>query len=174
MPGAAAATALRYEYCGARLIGSGASPNQACFAAHPLEFAHPERQMLRFANASHDRWINATMVTEGGGVGWMRNPKPPTFTTCDWVIPRAAPGHVQEHCNFHCPGCGAPNYPDDAACPLKSCPEKYPGTPPDVGNDPRVFPDLTGGANYRSFVVEDTLKVPTNISAGEWVVGWRW
>ena len=32
--------------------------------------------MLRFANASLDRWIDATMVTEGAGIGWMRNPKP--------------------------------------------------------------------------------------------------
>ena len=80
--------------------------------------------MLRFANASLDRWIDATMVTEGAGIGWMRNPKPvsnpkpsdachsvgamamtgavvvaqATFSTCDWVIPRAAPGHVQVRC----------------------------------------------------------------------------
>ena len=40
------------------------------------------------------------------------------------------------------------------------------------GNDPKVFPDQT--PEIHSFVVEDILKVPDNISAGEWVVGWRW
>ena len=136
------------------------------------QIAHPEKQMLRFANATLDRWINATMVTEGGGIGWMRNPKPATFGTCDWVIPRAAPGHAQKHCNFHCPGCGPPNYPDDAACPLNNCPEKYPGTPEYVGNDPEVFQDQT--AEMHSFVVEDDVVVPENIKPGDWVVGFRW
>ena len=102
----------------------------------------------------------------------MRNPKPATFGTCDWVIPRAAPGHVQEHCNYQCPGCGPPNYPDYAACPLKNCPEKYPGTPTYVGNDPKVFPDQT--AEVHSFVVEDDVVVPENIQPGDWVVGFRW
>ena len=65
---------------------------------------------------------------------------------------------------------GAPD-PDDAACPLKNCPEKYPGTPANVGNDPEVFPDQT--AAVWAFVVEDDVKVPANIAAGEWVVGFR-
>ena len=156
-----------------RLCPAGPEPlTEACFQQNPLKFTHPEKQVLRFGNASLDRWINATMVTAGGGIGWMRNPKPPSFSTCDWVIPRAAPGHAQEHCNFPCEGCGPPNYPDDAACPLKNCPEKYPGTPPNVGNVDSIFPDRT--AEMHSFVVEDDVQVPTHIEPGHWVLGWRW
>ena len=63
-----------YQY---RLCPAGPKAlTEACFQENPLEFAHPDKQMLRFANASLDRWIDATMVTEGAGIGWMRNPKP--------------------------------------------------------------------------------------------------
>ena len=86
-------------------------------------------------------------------------------------LTRTAARRPQEHCNFPCPGCGPPNYPDDAACPLKNCPQRYPGTPTNVGNDPEIFRDQT--AEMHAFVVEDDVKVPANIAAGEWVVGFR-
>jgi hypothetical protein len=153
-----------YQY---RLCPAGKPLTEACFQEMPLAFAHPTKQMLRFAEPERDRWINATMVTEGGGIGWMRNPKPATFDGCDRVV---LPG--QPHCDYGCPGCGPPNYPDDAACPLASCSPHYPGTPAKVGNVPTIFPDQT--AEVHTYVVEDTLKVPAGVTAGEYVVGFRW
>ena len=77
----------QYQY---RLCPAGPKEvTEACFQENPLEFAHPEKQMLRFANASLDRWIDATMVTEGAGIGWMRNPKPVSPpTACRSVGPQ--------------------------------------------------------------------------------------
>ena len=41
------------------------------------------------------RQIPATVVREGGGVGWMRNPLPyRTPTDCDYVVPEG------QHCNW--------------------------------------------------------------------------
>jgi hypothetical protein len=141
-----------------------------CFQATPLEFARPETHFVRFANASLDHEIPATLVTEGGGIGWMRNPKPATFRGCDRVIYDA---WKTGHCHYGCPGCGAPNYPDDAACPMDSCSPYYPGTPSDVGNVPSVFPDHTP-SDIHAFAIEDLVKVPVALSAGEYVVGFRY
>ena len=162
-----------YQY---RLCSRKDALTEACFQATPLEFAHPEKHTLRFANPSRDHEINATMVTEGGGIGWMRNPKPATFRGCDYVIgPWTKPRGY--HCNYnhvHCIGCGPPNYPDDAACPVDNCTAKYPGTPSNVASVPSIFPDLTAGLDGHSFSIEDQVKVPSSIAAGEYVVGFRW
>jgi hypothetical protein len=51
---------------------------------------------------------------------------------CDYVV--APP----LHCKEGCPGCKAPLYAADKACPC-SCDKQYPGLP--AGNaDPKVFP----------------------------------
>ena len=42
----------------------------------PLEFATPTKHTLRFADPKKDRDVNATLVTEGGGTGWMVYPWP--------------------------------------------------------------------------------------------------
>ena len=41
------------------------------------------------------------------------------------------------------------------------------------------LPGVPAGADYpdqhqSEFAVEDTLRVPADIPAGEWVLGWRW
>ena len=153
-----------------QLCPLGSKLTEACFQATPLEFAHPEKHILRFANASLDREINATLVTEGAGIGWMRNPKPAKFGGCDYVIGSWTKPHF--HCNFGCKGCGPPNYPDDAACPIPShnltCPSVYPGTPPNVANVPAIFPDHTPG-DVHAFSIEDQVKVPSTIPVGDYV-----
>jgi len=168
----------QYRYCPA------AEPlTEACFQAHPLAFAD-EKHTIRYANASRDVEIPATVVKTGGGKGWMMWPFP-NFAggQCDYVV---KPG---KHCDAGCPGCGAPTYGADKACPC-SCdggcnassvnPEWYKGLP--AGNaDPKLFPDpLPGGTgdypdqHQEEFAIEDTLQVPADMPTGAYVLGWRW
>lgn len=57
-----------YQY---RLCPADAELTEACFQKTPLEFAHPTYHNVRYSNAAMDEQIPATLVTEGGGVGWM-------------------------------------------------------------------------------------------------------
>jgi hypothetical protein len=92
---------------------------------------------------------------------------------CDYVVPAG------EHCGYRCPGCGAPTYAADSACPGR-CAEQYPQYFPSgfayVGSDPDIFPDPLPGfdATYHDYAVEDALVVPDDIPAGDYVLGWRW
>merc|ERR1719231_2002954 len=75
-----------YQY---RLCPADQPLTEACFQARPLPFASTEHT-LRFADPSKDRQIPATVVLEGGGQGWMRNPIPYiTNYACDYAV---APG----------------------------------------------------------------------------------
>ena len=56
---------------------------------------------------------------------------------------------------------------------MDSCSPYYPGTPSDVGNVPSVFPDHTP-SDIHAFAIEDLVKVPVALSAGEYVVGFRY
>ena len=83
-----------------------------------------------------------------------------------------------KHCAFNCPGCGPPTYCADHYCPCK-CAEAYPNYFPSghayVGADRTLFPDPHDLArSFGSFAVEDSVVVPTDIPAGEYVLGWRW
>ena len=95
--------------------------------------------------------INATDVTEGGGIGWRLNPFPNVRTDpCDYnVTLHDGPGH---HCTWmHCPGCGPPLYAADESCP-DVCNKHYPGTPD--GRTPTLpFPDPVPGIDTHEFVV---------------------
>lgn len=155
-----------YQY---RLCPASEPLTEACFQKMPLEFATPDKHMVVYANSSMNHEINATLVREGGGIGWMRHPIPRiTSEACDYVVPAG------KHCNFPCPGCGAPKYSADGACP-GNCKEHYPqwDLPENTGSDPALFPNPIPQGMH-DWAIEDTLKVPTNIPAGEYVVGWRW
>jgi hypothetical protein len=160
----------RYRICPA------SSPlTEACFQAHPLNFSMPATHTLRFGNSSLDTIIPATVVTEGGGIGWMRYPIPPGFRTCDYVTSAVWGG--SEHCDWRCPGCGAPKFAADGACPLQnkgqSCADKYPGTPTDVSANLTLFPNPTH-AEMHTYAIEDTLVVPSTLVPGDYVLGFRW
>ena len=127
-----------YQY---RLCKASEPLTEACFQARPLAFAN-EKHTIRYADSSKDVEINATVVKSGGGKGWMKWPFPNyAGQQCDRVVP---PG---THCHEGCPGCGAPTYGADKACPCNcdgNCdasvnPAWYKGLP--AGNaDPKVFP----------------------------------
>jgi hypothetical protein len=90
-----------------RLCPADQPLTEECFMKTVLTWATPTH-VLRFANASDDMVINATDVTEGGGIGWRLNPFPNVRSDpCDYnVTLHDGPGH---HCAWnHCPGCGPP------------------------------------------------------------------
>jgi hypothetical protein len=152
-----------YQY---RLCPANEPLTEACFRRTPLALAVGTHTM-RHADPSKDKVIDATVVASGGGKGWVRWPYPNYDEgQCDYVVPAG------KHCGSGCPGCGPPLYAADGACPC-DCDKKYPGLP--AGNtDNATFPDPGGGDPNRDFVIEDTLRVPSDIPAGEWVLGWRW
>lgn len=58
--------------------------------------------------------IPATVVEEGGGIGWVLHPMGAADAhPCDWN-----PAAFGQHCeHVNCPHCGAPWYAADGACP---------------------------------------------------------
>ena len=130
-----------------RLCPAADTLTEACFQRTPLEFGPAETHVIRFGDRSKDVTINATIVKKGGGIGWMKFPFPNYDNRqCDYVVQG---GH---HCDTGCPGCGAPHYAADKACPC-DCSKQYPGLP--EGNaDKSDFPNqLPGHGN------EDESKV---------------
>ena len=61
----------------------------------------------------------------------------------------------------------------DAACPC-NCADQYAGTPRNASSDPHWMPDPTGGRDFHDFAIEDLFRVPANLPAGPYVLGWRW
>jgi len=118
---------------------------EECFQRpeHGLEFAE-EEHVVMFKDGP--KRIPATVVKEGGGIGWARNPIPmPNFVGSDCDDMQGHPCH---------------------GCP---CGSGYPG-----GNTAEEFPnpfgkDLMG----KNVAIMDLIKVP-QVPAGEYVVGFRW
>lgn len=179
-----------------RLCPANEPLTEACLNKLPLEFATPDRHMARFADSTQDCGINATMVTEGGGKGWMIHPFPTSQELggdCDYVV---APGH---HCFYQnktrdmgvgkapsrlgdnaCAGCGAPGYASDRACPcpnINGVAQECPGYEGIVmvgaGSDPTQTPGIPG-VSWQSYALEDGLKVPASIAPGAYILAWRW
>eukprot|EP00038_Savillea_parva_P031980 m.92554 g.92554 ORF g.92554 m.92554 type:complete len:391 (-) comp9961_c0_seq3:1265-2437(-) len=164
-----------YQY---RLCPANKPLTEDCFKAMPLRFAEPHQHTVVFAARTVD--INATVVPHSvtGTGDWMKNPIPSfasDYVACDYVVP---PGN---HCDWKCPGCGPPTYAADSACPCQ-CAEKYPQYFPSghayVGSDKNWFdnpPNLPNFAGtYREYSIEDSIVIPSDIPAGDYVLGWRW
>lgn len=153
-----------------RLCPANEPLTEACFQRMPLEFAS-DKHILRFNDSSKDFTINATVVTEGGGRGWMKYPIPEiTDLNCDYDVTLT---NKSAHCPYNCTGCGPPKYAADKACPTV-CSKHFPGTPKYAGSDPKLFPWPAPGHGQHDFSIEDSIRVPTNILPGNYVVGWRW
>jgi len=153
-----------YQY---RLCPGSSPLTEGCFKATPLAFANTKTHRALFAD--HSKEIPATLLTDGPAKGWMRMPVPDTDVhPCDYKT--AAP----EHCKTVCPGCGAPWYAADAACPTNCA--AFPGLPEMAsarGFGDR-FPDPLPGANFHSYAIEDRVVVPADLPPGDYVLGWRW
>ena len=153
-----------------RLCPAAHALDEDCFRQTELQWA-TNTHVLRFSDPSKDIEINATDVTEGGGIGWRLNPIPNVRSDpCDYnVTLHDGEGH---HCDrMHCPGCGPPLYAADESCP-DVCSKHYPGTPD--GRTPTLpYPKPTN-ADEHDYSIEDTVQVPADIEAGEYVLSWRW
>jgi len=162
-----------YQY---RLCPANETLSEECFQKMPLAFAAPYGHDVVFSNQTVH--IGATVVPHSvtGTGDWMLNPIPSydsDFVACDYAVPKG------EHCDWKCPGCGAPAYAADLACPCR-CAEQYPQYFPSgfayVGADPDIFPDPLPDfhSDYTKYAVEDSVVVPEDIPAGDYVLGWRW
>lgn len=150
-----------YRY---RLCPVEAPLTEECFQRTPVDFAGTT-QWVRFTDPRKDFTIDATIISHGAGKGWMRWPFPNyNEQQCDYVVPAG------KHCWDRCPGCVAPWYAADTACPV-DCDVAYPGLPPGRAT-PQDFPQQV---KYNTdLVIEDALRVPTHIPPGDYVLGWRW
>ena len=110
--------------------------------------------MIKFK--SGDQRIPNTIVKEGGGIGWMLNPIPmPNFVGSDCDDMKGHP-------------CGG--------CP---CGSKYPGGNVNEGVcvDGLCYgknPIKEGTQMGKNTAIEDEVRVPANLPAGEYIVGFRW
>jgi len=165
-----AAHAGGYQY---RLCPSSEPLTEACFEKTPLALAKPYKHTVIMKDPSQDYEIDAVVVEEGGGLGWVVHPMGAADAhPCDWN-----PAAGGQHCDYtSCPRCGAPWYAADGACPC-AC-----GKPDKGGISGGHFPELPQDVPYgnsiqnlaKSNTIEDTLEVPTHIKPGEYVVQWRW
>jgi len=131
-----------YKY---RICPKTEALTEECFqkTEHQLEFASKEHILLF---KTGPKKIPNTIVEEGGGVGWMRNPIPmPNFvgSDCDDMT-----GHP-------CHGC--------------PCGSGYPGGSTHEDFPPPFGKDLVG----KNTGIVDLVKVP-QLPAGEYVLGFRW
>ena len=129
--------------------------SEECFARpeHQLEFVS-DTSVIKFK--SGDQRIPNTIVKEGGGIGWMLNPIPmPNFVGSDCDDMKGHP-------------CGG--------CP---CGSKYPGGNVNEGVcvDGLCYgknPIKEGTQMGKNTAIEDEVRVPANLPAGEYIVGFRW
>eukprot|EP01052_Picozoa_sp_SAG31_P022909 SAG31_NODE_1849_length_7088_cov_2.647446_2_plen_222_part_00 len=203
MPAAGSRVKARWEQTAAhgggyiyRLCRADEKISEECFDRLPLRFATEEHTVVYRGGQTEQ--IAATIVKEGGGLGWARNPLPwVSDAACDYRVPHG------EHCTGwpgkeHCPGCGpTPSDPGkpwtahaaDNACPT-SCarfPEFWNGPltgscmgdllpPPVNGSEDRVdgMRPCADPRKSPDAIIEDTLLVPPAIRPGEYVLNWRW
>ena len=160
-----------YQY---RLCPANKPLTEDCFKAGVLKFAQPHGHDFVFANKTVR--VKATLVPDSitGTGDWMLNPIPSYDSdnvACDTVKPKG------QHCDWKCPGCSAPTYAADGACPSKcaeSYPEYFPSGSAYVGADKTLFPDPVPGSSYHEYSVEDSVVVPQDIPVGDYVLGYRW
>jgi len=159
-----------YQY---RLCPSGEPLTEECFKKTPLALAKPHRHTVVMPDPSQDYEIPATVVEEGGGIGWIIHPMGAADAhPCDWN-----PAATGQHCDYvNCPRCGAPWYAADGACPC-AC-----GAPDRGGISGGHFPELDQSLPFgnsiknlaKSNTIEDQVEVPSTIAAGDYVLQWRW
>ena len=159
-----------YSY---RLCAASAPLTEACFQATPLQFVR-ERHAILFANGTTAP-VAGVFVTEGTtppGSEWARLPIPATA-----LGPRCIAGPDDtDSTPFHCePWEAALNSTADGPC--APCPET-------AGSDcSRCGNSWSGVANFAPPYgvgeapienVLDVLRIPSDLPAGDYVLGWRY
>lgn len=162
-----------YQY---RLCPASAALTEECFQKMPLKFADPTKHTVVFKNASENRQIDATLVPDSvtGTGDWMMSPVQNCGTgekdgltcdrcggCCDYVVPKGT----------HCNSTHVPHHAADGACPVHCT--HFPGIP-EGGADPKYFKNQLEGLSDHTFAIQDSLQIPSDIPAGEYVLGWRW
>lgn len=166
-----------YQY---RLCPASEPLTEQCFQKYPLEFVQ-ERHAILFANGTSVP-IKGTFVSEGTlpeGSTWARLPIPATG-----LGPRCLPGPNDTNSTPN--GCmkweGRSNHNGHVDGPCVACPEtagsdcsrcSNPGWP-GKGPRPAFEPLLPGVMEAPSPGVLDVLKVPKDLPAGDYVLGWRY
>ncbi len=77
----------------------------------------------------------------------------PSTNPCDYVVPNGT------HCSYPCPGCGAPTYAADGACPT-GCAEAYDWLPKTLfyGCDETVDNcTAVPGVDFHDYAIEDEV-----------------
>lgn len=166
-----------YQY---RLCPASEPLTEQCFQKYPLEFVK-EKHAILFANGTSVR-INGTFLSEGTlpeGSTWARLPIPSSG-----LGPRCLPGPNDTNSTPN--GCmewegrsdGHNGHIDGPCVPCPETPGSdcsrcsnpgYPG-----GAKPAFTPPLPGVIESPIDGVLDVLKVPSELPAGDYVLGWRY
>ena len=142
--------------------------SEACFQAHPLEFVR-ERQALVFANGTRLP-IKGTFIDRGTlpeGSTWSMLPIPPT-----WLGPRCLGDGCEEWehrlVDGPCEPCPGTPGSDCSRCDNGPRPSFQPACESCVG----CYCD--GCTSFEPVAVLDVVRIPKDLPAGDYVLGWRY
>lgn len=170
-----------YQY---RLCPASEVLTEDCFQRHPLKFFQ-DQQAIVFPNGTLTP-IRGTFVnvgTQPKGSTWAMIPLPPT-----WLGPRCLPGpndtnSTPNGCEaweggYHaigpCKPCPMTPGSDCSRCGNTGHPEFHPPCPGCEGGHPG-FPGEPGKpGSWVNYAVRDLVHVPSDMPAGNYVLGWRY
>lgn len=169
-----------------RLCPAEEELTEACFQRHPLDMV-PEKAQLQFTDGSRKSYapVTVTTGTQPAGSMWARIPVAPTK-----LGPMCVPGRGDDPKAPY--ACGRENDPK-SACGCAPCPRTpgsdcsrcdncdapswqplatYPADVPKYGGKGVAG---VGSAHGDGFVgIVDVLKIPADLPAGKYVLGWRY
>jgi len=167
------AWALRYNHGGGyqyRLCPSGEDLSEECFQRHPLDFVR-QAQRLRWTNGT-EHHIQGTFVDEGtspNGSTWAMNPIPRIdFDSHNSGQPKAFSG-----CTMPAKGLACRQF--DPKCPQDRGWTLNPGSQQGKNGTGNIG-DVAGvcSGDWLGGEIVDTVVVPKDLPAGDYVLGWRW
>lgn len=163
-----------YSY---RLCPAESELTEACFQAHPLDFDVKEQGIV-FDNGTVVPVPNPIFVNEGTfpqGSMWSMLPIPSTA-----LGPRCLPGpndtattpYACEKWEHECVGGPCAPCPETAGSDCSRCDNFWDGTP----SFPPPCDDCKsrGGMGSSTVAVRDMVKIPADLKAGKYVLGWRY
>lgn len=157
-----------YSY---RLCPATSNLTEECFQQTPLEFVQ-DQQAIVFEDG-HILHVEGTFISDGTfpvGSMWAMMPMPPT-----WLGPRCLPGpNDTASTPYACEAWEAVNI--DGPC--KPCPQT-PGSDCSRcsnGPAPAFLPPCQDceGIDWEGHAVRDVVKIPSSLSPGEYVLGFRY